>query len=67
MHRAELMRIKRRTNKTIAEYITEFRVLHAKANVLDVAADLQVTWFVQGLEPEPLRRAMWTRGPRTLA
>ena len=46
MHRSKLMNIKRKPGKSTADYIQEFRTLHAKANVVDVAADIQVRWFI---------------------
>jgi len=46
MYRSELMGIRRKPGRPVSDYIAEFRALHAKANVADVAPDIQVRWFV---------------------
>ena len=56
----------RRGSQSVAAYIETFRKLRNKADVGGFTQDVQVAWFIQGLEPESLRRAVNTNGPKTL-
>lgn len=55
-----------RTGGSLDGYIQEFRKLRNQSGTTHVRDDLQVTWFLEGLEPPALRNACKTNGPANL-
>ena len=56
----------KRGNRALNQYIQEFRKLRSQADMSSMRMDVQVQYFLDGLEPYSLRQAVITRGPKTI-